>query len=161
MKKRNLLIFEDPDVSAYLTQSPTSVAHVIVAPKKHFANINEVPDYMVAWTFAIANKISKVMLESIGMQGINLISEIGSGALCEHFYVNIIPRFEKDSLNLKWNPHKGEPDDLKTTMLMYGEETKNMAMISDKPKQPEAPPAPTKVISGKEDYRIKQLHRMP
>jgi len=157
--KRDLMIFEDPDVIAYLVDKPTGLAHIIVTTKKHFPNIIETPDYLVAWSFAIANKLSKVLLESLSMQGLNLLAEIDSTS--EHFRINIVPRFQNDQVGMKWEPVPGDQEELKTVQLMYQQETKNMGAFQEKAAPREMPKAPSKVIEGKDDYRIKQLHRMP
>ena len=152
IKKKELILFEDQDIVAFLSETPSALSHIIVTTKKHFPNIKETPDHLVAWAFAIANKLSKILLESVNLQGLNLLVKIGKGQIYEHFCLHILPRIEKDNLNLKWTPKKGDQDELKTVQLLYQQE-------KEEPKQPvvEKP----KLVNNKEDYRIKQLFKLP
>ncbi len=149
--KKELVVFEDQDIVAFLSNTPASLSHVIVTTKKHFPTIAETPDEIVAWSFAVANKISKALMESINLQGLNLLLNVGSQQNYPHFSINILPRFKNDNLNLKWKPEKADPDDLKTVQLFLLEQ--------DKQKIEESPKKTEKI--NKEDYRVKQLFRLP
>jgi histidine triad (HIT) family protein len=158
-KTCELILFEDDDVSVFLTETPAGLGHVIVTTKKHFENLEKAPDYLFAWAFTIANKVSKVMLESVNMQGLNLLIEVGKVG---HPIINLVPRFENDNLGMKWDPKPGDQEELKTVQLMYESETKSMGVSEDKPKSaPQETKSDDKEISDKEDYRIKQLLRIP
>jgi histidine triad (HIT) family protein len=154
IKKRELILFEDQDIIAFFSETPSALSHIIVTTKKHFPSIKEVPDHLVAWAFAIANKLSKILLEGVNLQGLNLLVNIGKEQMYNHFCLHILPRIENDNLNLKWTPKKGDPDELKTVQLLYQQE-----INTEKPKEPEI--EKPKSVNNKEDYRIKQLHRLP
>ena len=153
--KDEWIIFEDPDIVAFLSETPSALSHIIVTTKKKYPSIKETPDALVAWAFAIANKLSKILLESVNLQGLNLLVNIGKEQIYNRFCLHILPRVEKDNLNLKWTPTKGDPDELKTVQLLYQQEA---MIVSEKPEKVE----PEKRKSyDKEDYRVKQLHRLP
>ncbi len=156
------VLFEDEDLVAYLPEDAVTTAHVVVATKRHFPSIFEAPDYLVAWAFAIANKLSKVLIESLNMQGLNTLVQIGRGS--EHFTINIIPRFENDGLKLMWNPSKGDMDELKNVQGAFNSATSGKWIFETKGKVQEEKSEKNNVlkpVAGEENYLLKQLHRYP
>lgn len=167
IKNSEFIIFQDEDVVAYLPKEGSSVAHIIVATKKHHANIEEAPDYLVAWSFAIANKLSELLFNGLKLQGLNMLVQDGPGAgqSIEHFTIHIIPRFENDGLQLKWNPTKGDQAELAQLMETYKKATNNKWVFETKSgKKISANSQPSELIKqeeGEVDYQIKNLHRLP
>ena len=160
------VIFEDADVVAYLETNAASMAHIAITTKKHYPSITQVPDYLVAWCFAISNKLSKVILESMNVQGLNLLVQAGEGAGQEtdHFTLNVLPRVQNDNLPLTWTPQQADFEELKKQLEVYKKATDKRWIFEQKDGT-----APTKVADeevikqeeGEDNYQIKQLHRLP
>ena len=51
-------VYEDEKIVAVLSNEPVSVGHILVIPKKHYAIIEQIPDYEVGYIFSVTNKIS-------------------------------------------------------------------------------------------------------
>lgn len=96
----NHRIYEDRSVVAFLDIAPTTKGHVLVVPKMHAANLEEMDDLSLAYVTAICRKISMVMKKAIGAKGYNLVVNNGSeaGQLINHFHFHIIPRYKKTEL---------------------------------------------------------------
>jgi len=156
------ILFEDEDIMAYLPEDATCVAHAIVATKRHFPSIFEAPDYLVAWAFAIANKLSKVVIESLSVQGLNTLVQAGHGG--EHFVIHIIPRFENDGLKLKWNPAKGDTEELRKIQGQFNSATSGKWIFEKRGMLQEEKKEKSDVLKetpGEENYLLKHLHRLP
>jgi histidine triad (HIT) family protein len=161
-----LKVYEDDKIIAMLLNAPASPAHCIVAPKEHYPIMEKVPDFIISRIFVVANKISVALFESLNMAGTNLLVSNGipAGQDIPHFFVNIVPRSENDSLNLNWQPQQASQDDLATVILQLQEHTANIGGFESE--QPRAGPSQseTKTIEqkeGEDDYLMKSLDRIP
>jgi len=94
-------IYEDADVFAFLDIKPVNPGHTLVIPKKHFENIHDTPDELLAKVMRVAKKISDAILK-LGVTGVNvgMNNGIGAGQLVFHAHVHVMPRYGKDSFSL-------------------------------------------------------------
>lgn len=99
-ENKELLIYENDSVAAFLDIYPVTKAHILVVPKIHFdtwlqtdeKNISEVS--ISVWK--IANQISKIYQNEI--EGFNIVTNNGSaaGQVVFHYHVHIIPKFKNE-----------------------------------------------------------------
>lgn len=109
------IVYEDEDCRAILDVNPAARGHVIILPKKHAANIFELPDEGTAKIFVVAKKIATAVKKTYQCDGVNILQNNGeaAGQTIFHLHVHVIPRFEGDTnhINIGWRP--GDmPDDL-------------------------------------------------
>lgn len=109
------IVYEDEDCRAILDVNPAARGHVIILPKKHAANIFELPDEDTAKIFVVAKKIATAVKKTYQCDGVNILQNNGeaAGQTVFHLHVHVIPRFEGDTdhINIGWRP--GDmPDDL-------------------------------------------------
>ena len=80
-----------------------------------------------------------------------------------HFSIDIIPRQDKDGLNLEWDMKPASEDELNTVKLMLSNLTKgiHIAKEKSKPIEIQKEPEEIKVVKGEIDYQVEQLNRMP
>ncbi len=102
-------VYEDDKVLAFMDISPVSKGHVLVIPKTHAASFLEAEPEDLQAVFAAAQKIAKHMEETLGFEGINILSNAGeaAGQTVPHFHVHLIPRYNDpaiDKLNLSFSP---------------------------------------------------------
>ncbi len=97
-------VYEDESYKAIMDVSPASRGHVIILPKNHAANIYEIPDDEAAGIMIVAKKIALAMKESLACDGINILQNNGetAGQTVFHFHVHVIPRYDGDTVNIKW-----------------------------------------------------------
>jgi histidine triad (HIT) family protein len=108
-------VYEDDDFKAILDVNPAARGHVIILPKRHAANIYELPDEDAGKIMIVAKKIAKALKQAYGCDGVNILQNNGeaAGQTVFHLHVHVIPRFEKDTVQIGWKP--GEtPEDMKT-----------------------------------------------
>lgn len=160
-------IYEDDRLLAVLHLKPAFPGQILLFTKEHHPILEQVPDYLVAHTFKVANKLSTALFETLNIQGTNLLVQNGTaaGQLIPHFSINIIPRSEKDGLNLQWEPKKLSKEDMDTAQLQLKSFTENIhpSIFEKEKKKIELvlEEKPLKLTSSKENYLIKQLNRIP
>ena len=96
-------LYEDRNIIAVLSPRPSVNGHIWLMPKNHYTIIEQVPDYIVAHLFNMANKISVSLFEALGAEGTNLIVQngIAAGQKYSHFMIDMIPRSSNDGLSFE------------------------------------------------------------
>ena len=104
-------LYEDESFRVILDISPASKGHAIILPKNHAANLYELSDEDAANIFVVAKKVATVMKDVLACDGLNVLQNNGeaAGQSVFHLHVHLIPRYENDAVNIKWNP--GTPDE--------------------------------------------------
>ncbi len=94
-------IYEDENVLAFLDIKPVNPGHTLVIPKKHYENIHDMPDEMVARVAVTAKKIADAIIKT-GARGVNIGMNNGvhAGQIVFHAHVHVMPRYGKDSFSL-------------------------------------------------------------
>ncbi|MCX8147195.1 MAG: HIT domain-containing protein [Candidatus Woesearchaeota archaeon] len=162
--KNTSKLYEDEKVVAMLEENPAAYGHVLVMPKEHYPIIEMVPDFIVSHAFAIANKISVALFESLHAHGTNIIvnNGIAAGQESAHFMINVIPRREKDGLNFQWAPKQLTEEEMSTVELQLKEEAKAIGNFQKEKQKPiEITEKPRKIESSEENYLFKRVRRIP
>lgn len=152
-------VFSDEDIGAYIEDEPAAIPHITIATKTHFRSIAAAPDYLVAWAFVIANKLSRMLLETLQIEGLNLLVDPLQG----HFAIHLIGRFKEDGIKLAWSPKKGEHSELKQLQETLVKAMDGKWSFEERPAKPEPKPAPEQVKpkNGEINYKLRQLRRIP
>lgn len=99
-------LYEDDDFRVILDVNPAAKGHALILPKKHAANLFEMPDDMAGKAFVLAKKIAATLQEGLQADGMNVLQNNGeaAGQTVFHFHMHMIPRYEGDSVNVGWQP---------------------------------------------------------
>ncbi len=97
-------VYEDDVFKAIMDISPAAKGHVIILPKKHYANLLELEEETAARVIPVAKKIATAIMAELSCDGINLLQNNGeaAGQTVFHFHIHLIPRYEKDRVEITW-----------------------------------------------------------
>ena len=97
------VIYEDPEIIAFLDVQPLHPGHVLVLPKQHYKNLFYVPEELAARTFATARRILPGLRKATGCRAVNLFSPNGAagGQDVFHFHLHLIPGPEGEPFPLQ------------------------------------------------------------
>ncbi len=97
-------VYEDDSFRAILDVNPAARGHVIIITKKHAANIFELPEEDASKIFVVAKKIATAVKKAYNCDGVNIVQNNGeaAGQTVFHVHVHVIPRFQNDTVNIKW-----------------------------------------------------------
>lgn len=157
-------IYEDDSMLAVLDVNGSSPGHCFIMPKEHHTILEQVPDQLIGSMFAVANKISSAVFESLNIQGTNIFIENGvaAGQNIAHFIIQVIPRNENDGINLQLQPKQLSEEEMSTVELKLKEETRDIGYFEKaETKKAAAKREPEEIIDDEEDYLIKSLRRIP
>ncbi|MGA4668399.1 HIT family protein [Propionibacteriaceae bacterium Y1923] len=113
-------VAEDETTLAFMDIDPGAEGHLLVIPKRHSADLLEIPaDDLVATTLA-AQRVAKAAIDGLEADGVNLLNCSGTAAwqTVLHFHLHVIPRYHdkvnrQDRLELPFEPGRpAEPDTL-------------------------------------------------
>ncbi|MEM3641666.1 MAG: HIT family protein [Candidatus Bathyarchaeia archaeon] len=95
-------VYEDKLVKAFLDINPASEGHTLIIPKKHYENIYEIPDKELKRIIIVAKELAKLYKRALAANAINILHASGREAQQDvfHFHVHLVPRCERDGLNL-------------------------------------------------------------
>lgn len=97
-------LYEDDAFRVILDISPASKGHAIILPKKHAANLYELPDEDAAKIMVVAKKTASVLKDTLKCDGLNVLQNNGeaAGQTVFHLHVHLIPRYENDNVKIEW-----------------------------------------------------------
>lgn len=104
-------IYEDGHSFAFLDIKPINPGHTLLVPKKHFANLYEIPDEVLRALAPTIKKLAVGVKKAVGADGINIgmNNDPAAGQLVFHAHIHIMPRFRGDG-HEHWHgtPHQKE-----------------------------------------------------
>ena len=91
-------VYEDDSAVAFLDINPANKGHVLVAAKKHFENIFDVPDSYLKNVVSAVKTISGRIKSKLGCNDINIVQNNGryAGQIVSHIHFHVIPRYPND-----------------------------------------------------------------
>ena len=114
-------LYEDDDFRVIMDLNPASKGHSLILPKEHAANLFELPDETAAKVMPLAKKIGAKLKDGLNADGFNVVQNNGTyaGQTVFHFHTHLIPRYEGDTVNVKWIPGQLTDEDKETAMGLF------------------------------------------
>jgi histidine triad (HIT) family protein len=157
------IIYQDKLAVAILVPNPAVEGHIMVAPREHYAIVEQVPDEVMSHLFIVANRVSSAVFELLGAQGSNITVNNGipAGQELPHLVLNILPRKENDALNFKWAPKQISQQDMQVIAAKVKDKCDYIGHEAPKEKPMKIDEKKEIKADSDEDYTIKQLERIP
>jgi histidine triad (HIT) family protein len=95
-------VFENEHVLAFLDIAPASPGHTLVIPKKHWQNMEDIPEDELQNLILGVKTIGKLLKEKLNIVGYNVLTNNDpvAGQIVPHIHWHIIPRAQDDGLRL-------------------------------------------------------------
>ncbi len=95
-------VYEDDDVLAFLDVAPVNYGHILVLPKKHFINMEDIPEQELCAVIKIVKKVGQAIKQGLSVPGYNVQvnNDPVAGQVVPHIHFHVIPRNEGDGLKL-------------------------------------------------------------
>jgi histidine triad (HIT) family protein len=103
-------VHEDEHTLAFMDLGQVNPGHVLVAVKKHAANLYELDEAQAGAVARATVKISKAIKAAFQPEGLSVYQANGkaAGQTVFHYHVHLLPRHEADGMELTW-PVKNPP----------------------------------------------------
>jgi histidine triad (HIT) family protein len=101
----SLKVFDDATTFAFLDINPLADGHLLVIPRAHYAQLDEMPDDEVSRVTGHLPRLARAVVAATGAEGYNILQNNGavSGQAVMHVHFHIIPRTGADGLGYRWN----------------------------------------------------------
>lgn len=95
-------VYEDENSLAFLDISPVTPGHTLVISKKHYSNLEDIPENDLCELIKSVKKIGKSIKAGLGVSGYNMTENNDpiAGQIIPHIHFHIIPRRDGDNIHL-------------------------------------------------------------
>lgn len=113
-----LIIAENENFVCLLDIKPHSAGHSLVIPKKHIANLTDLPENLAEDLISIIKKVILKISEKLSTKDFNIGINEGklAGRVIEHLHIHIIPRYHNDRggsiHSIVYNPPKQSVEEI-------------------------------------------------
>ncbi len=107
-KEKNItdFVYEDELVMAFMDMDPINEGHVLLVPKQHYFDVDEMPDDLLAHLMIISKKIVAALKEIYSPNGYTIMQNGGEFNDIGHYHLHIFPRYSEDGFG--WTYGSGE-----------------------------------------------------
>ncbi len=97
------LCHEDSDALAFMDIQPVNAGHVLVVPRRHYESLEDLPPDLGRHLFDVVMKLSPVVRDVSGAEGMNIIVNSGAAAGQDifHYHIHLIPRRADDGFDVR------------------------------------------------------------
>ena len=108
-------LYEDEDFNVILDLGPATRGHALILPKKHYADLFELPEEEAKKAVALAKKLLPAMKKGLKCDGIQLVQNNGeaAGQTVFHYHLHMIPTYKEDGPGARWKPGTLSDEDKK------------------------------------------------
>ena len=101
-------VYEDDTCAAFMDIQPVNPGHVLVVPKQHFTDLNDLSPHIGGHLFQIAQRIAlSLPSTNVKNEGIDLFlaHREAAGQEVFHVHLHVIPRYRGDGFGFKFGPN--------------------------------------------------------
>lgn len=89
-------VYEDDLVMAFLDMDPINEGHVLLVPKAHYLDADEMPDDLLGHIMVVSKKIVAAIKEVYKPDGYSVMQNGGTFNDIGHYHMHIFPRYRGD-----------------------------------------------------------------
>ena len=91
-------IYEDDLVLCFLDINPTTNGDMLIVPKKHYLDFNELDDEIILHINTVAKELYPKFKENLKCDGLTLCTNADYGQEIKHYHLHFIPRYLNDGV---------------------------------------------------------------
>ena len=91
-------IYEDNIVIAFLDINPDSNGHTLIIPKKHYLDIDDIPEETINHIFKVAKELKVRIDNNLNTNGLTLVQNNGDIQEVKHFHLHLKPYYKKNEI---------------------------------------------------------------
>ncbi|MBQ7760489.1 MAG: HIT family protein [Clostridia bacterium] len=97
------IVYESNNIIAFLDTDPINEGHILIVPKKHYLDIEELPSEVLNEIMELSQRIIKVLKTIYNPNGYSIMQNGGEFNEIGHFHLHIFPRYQNDGFGWKCN----------------------------------------------------------
>ncbi len=93
------IIYEDKDLISFLDIDPINEGHILIIPKKHYLDADELPDELLCNITLLSKKILIAIKKIYNPDGYSIMQNGGKFNDIGHYHMHLFPRYIKDDFS--------------------------------------------------------------
>ncbi len=93
------IVYEDDLIIAFLDSNPINEGHILIVPKEHYLDIDEIPEGITSHIIYIAKRIVTAIKNIYHPNGYSIMQNGGKFNDIGHFHLHIFPRYLNDGFD--------------------------------------------------------------
>ncbi|MBO5167444.1 MAG: HIT family protein [Lachnospiraceae bacterium] len=89
-------VYEADNVMAFLDYDPINEGHILLIPKKHYLDVDELPSKLLAELMETSQKLVKALKKVYNPEGYSIMQNGGKFNDVGHYHLHIFPRYTED-----------------------------------------------------------------
>ncbi len=89
-------IYDDNEIQAILDIDPINEGHILILPKMHYSDADELPEALYLKIQILARKLVAVLKNVYGCDGYTVMQNGGRVSAIGHYHLHIFPRYMRD-----------------------------------------------------------------
>ncbi len=89
-------VYEDEVVMAFMDMDPINEGHVLLVPKAHYLDAEEIPDEILSHLMLVSKKIIAAIKAEYNPDGYSIMQNGGAFNDVGHYHMHIFPRYNGD-----------------------------------------------------------------
>jgi len=102
------IVYESNLVLAFLDIDPINEGHILIIPKSHYLDLDEIPEETIHEMSILSKKIVKVIKDIYKPEGYSIMQNGGVFNDVGHYHLHVFPRYEDDGFG--WTFSEKEHD---------------------------------------------------
>ncbi|MRI82455.1 HIT domain-containing protein [Aerococcaceae bacterium DSM 109653] len=99
-------VYEDEIVIAFMDMDPINPEHVLLIPKEHYLDVDEIPDEVLSHLTIVSKKIVTALKEIFLLDGYSIMQNGGEFNDVGHYHLHIFPRYKGDGFSWIYGSEK-------------------------------------------------------
>lgn len=100
------IIYEDELALAFMDMAPINEGHVLLIPKEHYLDADEMPDELLTHLMRVSKKLVAAIKKVYAPDGYSIMQNGGAFNDIGHYHMHIFPRYHGDGFG--WTFGEGE-----------------------------------------------------
>ena len=105
-EKKGNIVYENDLVCCFLAEEPINEGHMLIAPKKHYLDLDQMDDEAAIEIMRVSKIMVKVLKDTYKSDGYSIMQNGGSFNNVGHYHMHLFPRYKGDSFSWSY----GEED---------------------------------------------------
>lgn len=96
-------IYEDEIVKCFLDVHPDSNGHMLIIPKKHYTNLDDIDNEVLNHIMKVSKQMKKLLEEKLHIDGLTLMQNNGLVQEVKHYHLHLKPYYKntKEIINIE------------------------------------------------------------
>lgn len=96
---KSYIVYENDKVIAFLDNAPINEGHILLIPKKHYLDVDELPVDILSELMMVSQELVKVLKKVYDLDGYSIMQNGGMFNDIGHYHLHIFPRYINDDFS--------------------------------------------------------------